>query len=127
MAEAPCDQEQPARVPLRQHREAGATYRRTDGRRPESRPRGCAVGEMPGPPALLLLLLLLLAAGSTGAAPLPQTGAGERARGGHGAAATGLRDRCDPGGLGEGIRSGLASAPRNWRACRGGRPGEASD
>lgn len=43
---------------------------------------------MPGPPALLLLLLLLLAAGSTGAAPLPQTGAGERARGGHWAAAT---------------------------------------
>nr|XP_027809056.1 serine/threonine-protein kinase LMTK2 [Marmota flaviventris] len=33
---------------------------------------------MPGPPALLLLLLLL-AAGSAGAAPLPQTGAGERA------------------------------------------------
>ncbi|KAM4814557.1 serine/threonine-protein kinase LMTK2 isoform X1 [Urocitellus parryii] len=35
---------------------------------------------MPGPPALqllLLLLLLLLAAGSAGAAPLPQTGAGE--------------------------------------------------
>ncbi|XP_016010643.2 serine/threonine-protein kinase LMTK2 isoform X3 [Rousettus aegyptiacus] len=31
---------------------------------------------MPGPPALLLLLLLL-AAGSTGAAPLPQTGAGD--------------------------------------------------
>uniref|UniRef100_A0A8D2DJI3 Serine/threonine-protein kinase LMTK2 n=1 Tax=Sciurus vulgaris TaxID=55149 RepID=A0A8D2DJI3_SCIVU len=31
---------------------------------------------MPGPPALLLLLLLL-AAGSAGAAPLPQTGAGE--------------------------------------------------
>lgn len=64
-------------MPLRQHREAGATDRRTDGRRPESRPRGRAVGEMPGPPALLLLLLLLLAAGSTGAAPLPQTGAGE--------------------------------------------------
>lgn len=34
------------------------------------------MGEMPGPPALLLLLLLL-AAGSAGAAPLPQTGAGE--------------------------------------------------
>lgn len=32
---------------------------------------------MPGPPALLPLLLLLLAAGSTRAAPLPQTGAGE--------------------------------------------------
>lgn len=34
---------------------------------------------MPGPPAslLLLLLLLLLAAGGAGAAPLPQTGAGE--------------------------------------------------
>nr|XP_031288334.1 serine/threonine-protein kinase LMTK2 isoform X1 [Camelus dromedarius] len=32
---------------------------------------------MPGPPALLLLLLPLLAAGSAGAAPLPQTGAGE--------------------------------------------------
>ncbi|KAM6155132.1 serine/threonine-protein kinase LMTK2 [Rhynchocyon petersi] len=34
---------------------------------------------MPGPPALplLLLLLLLLGAGSIGAAPLPQTGAGE--------------------------------------------------
>ncbi|XP_057551446.1 serine/threonine-protein kinase LMTK2 isoform X2 [Hippopotamus amphibius kiboko] len=33
---------------------------------------------MPGPPPwLLLLLLLLLAAGSAGAAPLPQTGAGE--------------------------------------------------
>nr|XP_003934286.2 serine/threonine-protein kinase LMTK2 isoform X1 [Saimiri boliviensis boliviensis] len=35
---------------------------------------------MPGPPALrrrLLLLLLLLVAGNTGAAPLPQTGAGE--------------------------------------------------
>lgn len=112
-------------MPLGQHREAGATDRRTDGRRPESRPRGRAVGEMPGPPALLLLLLL--AAGSTRAAPLPQTGAGERARGGDGAAATGLRDRCDPGVRGEGIRPGPASASRKWRACRGGRPEEASD
>lgn len=42
---------------------------------------------MPGPPALLLLLLLL-AAGSAGAAPLPQTGAGERARCGDAAAGT---------------------------------------
>lgn len=114
-------------MPLRQHREAGATDRRTDRRRPESRPRGRAVGEMPGPPALLLLLLLLLAAGSTGAAPLPQTGAGERARGGDGAGATGLRDHCDPGARGEGIRPGPSSAPRNWRACWGGRPREASD
>ncbi|XP_053412659.1 serine/threonine-protein kinase LMTK2 isoform X1 [Nycticebus coucang] len=32
---------------------------------------------MPGPPALRRLLLLLLAAGGAGAAPLPQTGAGE--------------------------------------------------
>lgn len=84
MAEATCAQEQPARVPLRQ---AGPTDGRTDGRRPESRPRGRAVGEMPGPPALLLPLLLL-AAGSAGAAPLPQTGAGERASCGDGAAGT---------------------------------------
>lgn len=45
------------------------------------------MGEMPGPPALLLLPLLL-AAGSAGAAPLPQTGAGERARCGDAAAGT---------------------------------------
>lgn len=64
------------RVPLKQRREAAATDGRTDRGRPESRLPGGAVGEMPGPPALLLLLLLL-AAGSTGAAPLPQTGAGD--------------------------------------------------
>lgn len=89
LAEATCALEQPARVPLRQ---AGPTDGRTDGRRPESRPPGRAVGEMPGPPALLLLLLLL-AAGSAGAAPLPQTGAGERASCGNlgcGATATGV-------------------------------------
>lgn len=82
MAEATCAQELPARVLLRQ---AGPTDGETDGRRPESRPRGRAVGEMPGPPALLPLLLLL-AAGSAGAAPLPQTGAGEPASCGDGAA-----------------------------------------
>lgn len=64
-------------MPLRRRREAGPTDRRTDRRRPESRPPSRAVGEMPGPPASLLLLLLLLAAGNAGAAPLPQTGAGE--------------------------------------------------
>lgn len=109
-------------MPLKQRREAAATDGRTDRGRPESRLPGRAVGEMPGPPALLLLLLLLLAAGSTGAAPLPQTGAGERARGGDGAAGLGLRDRCDPGGREGGIGPGPASAPRNWRARRGGGP-----
>lgn len=62
-------------MPLKQRREAAATDGRTDRGRPESRLPGRAVGEMLGPPALLLLLLL--AAGSTGAAPLPQTGAGD--------------------------------------------------
>lgn len=115
-------------MPLRRRREAGPTDRRTDRRRPESRPPSRAVGEMPGPPASLLLLLLLLAAGNAGAAPLPQTGAGERARGRDPAAGTGLRGRCDGGGEeGGGCRPGPASAPRNRRACRGERPGEASD
>lgn len=86
------------------------------------------MGEMPGPPALrrrLLLLLVLLFAGSAGAAPLPQTGAGERARGGDWAAGTGLR-----GPLHEG--EGTAGPGRPGRRgiggpAQGGKPREVSD
>lgn len=73
------------------------------------------MGEMPGPPSLLLLLLLRLVVDYAGAAPLPQTGAGERA-----AAGTGLRSRC--GGVGAtrvAGRLGLASTWRDWRPRRG--------
>lgn len=62
--------------------------------------------EMPGPPASSpppMLLLLLLTVGSARAAPLPQTGAGERS----------------PGVAGP-LR--LAGRRRGWRACGVGPP-----
>jgi hypothetical protein len=60
--------------------------RLTEGGDPRAGPVGDrAVDEMPGPPASppppMLLLLLLLTVGCARAAPLPQTGAGERSPG----------------------------------------------